>query len=73
MAHQSPYTQHIASICKSSYYHLRTLHNIRSVLTVDMAKSIADALVCSRLDYANSVYLVHQPLIFTKFNEFKIP
>jgi len=47
--------QHVSSVCKSSYFHLRALRHIRSVLTEDMAKSIAVALVSSRLDYANSV------------------
>ena len=60
-------------LCKSSYFHLRALRHICSMLTEDIAKSIAVALVSSRLDYANQFYLVHQPLTFTKFNEFKIP
>ena len=47
--------QHVSSVCKSSYFHLRALRHIRSVLTEDMAKSIAVTLVSSRLDYANSV------------------
>jgi len=47
--------QHVTSLCKSSYFHLRTLRHIRSVLPEDMAKPIAVALVSSRLDYANSV------------------
>jgi len=47
--------QHISSVCKSSYFHLRALRHIRSMLTEDMAKSIAVALVSSRLSYANSV------------------
>jgi len=42
-------------ICKSAYYHIRSLHHIRSAITDDMAKSVALSLVCSRLDYANSL------------------
>ena len=47
--------QHVSSGCKSSYFHLCAFRHIHSVLTEDMAKSIAVALVSSRLDYANSV------------------
>ena len=46
---------HTTSICKSSYYHIRAIRHIRSAITDDMARSIAIALVGSRLDYANSI------------------
>jgi len=48
------FNQHISSVCKS-YFHIRALRHIHSMLTGEMAKSIAVALVSSRLDYANSV------------------
>jgi len=35
-------------------YHIRALNHIRSSLSTDMAKTVASALVNSRLDYANS-------------------
>ena len=47
--------KHISSICKSAYYHIRSLRHIRSAITDDMAKSVASSLVCSRLDYADSL------------------
>ena len=47
--------QHVSSVCKSAFFHLRALHHIRSVLSEDIAKSIAVSLVSSRLDYFNSV------------------
>jgi len=47
--------KHISSVCKSAYYHIRSLRHIRSAITDDMAKSVASSLVCSRLDYANSL------------------
>ena len=49
--------KHVASINKSCYFHLRALRHIRNALTDDSAKSIACALVSSRLDYANSVLI----------------
>jgi hypothetical protein len=49
------FNQHVASICKSCFYHIRSLRHIRNSLTDEMAKSVALALVSSRLDYANSL------------------
>jgi hypothetical protein len=46
---------HVQNVCKSAHYHIRALKHIRSSLTSDMAKTVACALVNSRLDYANSV------------------
>ena len=39
----------------AAYYHIRSLRHIRSAIADDMAKSVASALVCCRLDYANSL------------------
>jgi len=47
--------KHINSICKFAYYHIRSLRHIRSAITDDMAKSVASSLVCSHLEYANSL------------------
>ena len=47
--------KHISFICKSAYYHIRSLRHIRSAITDNMAKSLVSSLVCSRLDYANSL------------------
>jgi hypothetical protein len=49
------FNQHVAAISRSCNYHIRSLRHIRSSLTDDMAKSVAVALVSSRLDYANSI------------------
>lgn len=46
---------HVQNVCKSAYYHIRAMKHIRSSLTTDMARTVACALVNSRLDYANSV------------------
>ena len=46
---------HISAICKSCYYHLRSLRHIRRSLTQNMAISVAVAIVQSRLDYCNSL------------------
>jgi len=55
------FVDHVTAVCKSAYYHIRAMRHIRPAITEDMAKSIACALVGSRLDYANSVLLAcHQ-------------
>ena len=45
----------MSAVCKSCYYHLRSLRYIRRSLTQDMAISVAVAIVQSRLDYCNSL------------------
>ena len=49
------FNKHVQNVCKSAHYHTRALRHIRSSLTLDMARTVACALVNSRFDYANSV------------------
>ncbi len=49
------FNKHVQSLCKSVNYHTRALRHIRSSLSTDMARTVACALVNSRLDYANSI------------------
>jgi len=49
------FRKHISQVCSSCYYHIRDLKRIRKHLTLDSAKSLAYALVSSRLDYCNSL------------------
>ena len=46
---------HVGQIVRSSHFHTCALPHVRNVLTEDTAKSIGQALVSSRLDYANSI------------------
>jgi len=46
---------HVASLCRSCFFHLRQLRLVRSSLTDDSAKTLVHAFVSSRLDYCNSV------------------
>ena len=48
------FSKHVSSVCQASYYHIRALRHIRHAVS-DTAKSIGQALVSSRLDYANGV------------------
>jgi len=46
---------HVSKICQSSYLYIRLLRKIRSVLDLNSAKLVANALVTSRIDYCNSL------------------
>ena len=39
--------KHISFICKSAYYHIRSLRHIRSAITDHTVMSVASSLVCS--------------------------
>ena len=47
--------KNMTQLCKISFYHIRNLKRIRKYLSLTAAKSIANALVCGRLDYCNSL------------------
>ena len=47
--------KHVSSICRSSYFHLRALRHIRHAINDGIAKSIGQALISSRFDYANGI------------------
>ena len=49
------FKEHVSSICRSSFYHIRDLRRIRIHLNKATAISLANALVGSRLDYCNSL------------------
>jgi hypothetical protein len=50
------YRSHISMVCRSCRYHIRDLRRIRRCLTLENAKTLAVALVSSRLDYCNSLF-----------------
>ena len=49
------FKQHISKTCRCCFYHIRDLRRIRRFLSLSVAKTIATALVSSRLDYGNSL------------------
>ena len=46
---------HVNQLTKACFFHIRSLHHIRSSLSVDIAKVLACSLISSRLDYANAI------------------
>ena len=49
------FKSHISSICRSSFFHIRQLRQIRPSLDRNSAIVLANALVHSKLDYCNSL------------------
>ncbi len=48
---------HITSTCKAANFHLYRLSRIRKYLTPDALKTAIHALISSKLDYCNSLYI----------------
>ena len=49
------FSEHIANLTRSSYFHLRRLRAIRRSVSSSVFTSIVHAFICSRIDYCNSV------------------
>ena len=49
------FDRQVSETCKASYFHIRALRHIRPSLTTEACKTIAAAIVGSRLDYCNSL------------------
>ena len=45
----------VTAVCKACNFHLYRLSSIRRYITTDAARSVAQALITSRLDYCNSL------------------
>ena len=50
-------THHVTAVCAACSYHLYRLSSIRHYLTTEATKSAVNALVTSRLDYCNSLFV----------------
>ena len=48
-------TDHVASVCRSAYYHLRQIRPTLQSLSGDAAKTLDQTFISSRLDYCNLV------------------
>ena len=54
---------HVASVCRSAYYHLWQIRPTLQYLSRDAAKTLVQAFISSRLDYCNSVLCVTDNLL----------
>ena len=48
-------SDHVASVCRSCYFQLRQLRQVKGSLTSDAIKLLVHAFISSRLDYCNSL------------------
>ena len=46
---------HITAICRSTYFHTKTIGKIRNLLSYNACSTIIHALISCRLDYSNSL------------------
>ena len=46
---------HISSVCKSTYFHMRNMSSIRSIISNNACAQLIHSLVTVRLDYCNTV------------------
>jgi hypothetical protein len=49
------FDNHVSNVCSSSYFYVHALRHIRPFLDIETSKTIACAIVGSKLDYPNSV------------------
>ena len=53
---QLTFDQHVTTVCRASYFHIRALRHVRESLPDNIARTVACSIVGSRLDYCNSLY-----------------
>jgi len=46
---------YVSKVCSSSFFHIRALRHICPSLDWETSKTIACAIICSRLDYVNAI------------------
>ena len=49
------FQEHVASLARACYYHLRQLRSVRRSLSVDSCHALVRALILSRIDYCNGL------------------
>jgi len=49
------FRKHVSLTCRFCFYHIRDLRHILRYISLSVAKTIATALIDSRLDYCNSL------------------
>ena len=50
-------SEHISSVSKSCFYHIRDLRRLRNTINLPTARTIAASIIHSKLDYCNSLFL----------------
>ncbi len=58
--------EHVKSVCKSCYFHIRNISKIRYLLDIQTTKTLIQTLVISRLDYCNALFYNISGTLLTK-------
>jgi len=58
------FSKHVTSVVRRCFYHLRQIRAVRKLLTTESVKTLVHALIASRLDYCNSVFVSSVQLIY---------
>ena len=61
------FNDHVATVSKACYFHIRALQHIRTSLPDDITKMIASSIIRSRLEYCNSLLIDISETNFSKF------
>ena len=62
---------HISGICKFTHFHLRGIGRIRNLLIFDGTAQLIHALITSRLDFSNSIFITFQTSRLKDYNGYK--
>jgi hypothetical protein len=49
------FNKHISTVCKISYFHLRSMRHVQSCMPPDVLRTVACSIVSAKLDYCNSL------------------
>jgi len=64
--------EHVASVCRAAYYHLKNIHRLKAFLTQESLVTVAHAFVTSRMDYCNSLLYGISDYNFNRFQRNQI-
>lgn len=49
------FSQHISTVCRTSYFHIRSMRHVRARLPPETLRTVACSIVSAKLDYCNSL------------------
>ena len=56
MAYYLTMVDHVTTVCRAAYFHLRQLRLITRSLSVDAAKTLVQSFITCHLDYCNALF-----------------
>ena len=62
---------YISGICRSTYFHLRSIGRIWNLLAFEATAQLIHALITTRLDFCNSIFITFQTTRLKDYNGYK--